>query len=87
MTRVSKLTYRSLADQAAEALTEYIATERLQPGGVLPPEGQLAEQFGVSRPVIREALRVLAGTGAIEIVKGKRSVVRPIDAVRPRRSR
>jgi DNA-binding FadR family transcriptional regulator len=80
MTRVEKLTYRSLADQAAEALSAYIITEGLQPGGLLPSEGQLAEQFGVSRPVIREALRVLAGTGVIEIVKGKGSVVRPIDA-------
>ena len=80
MTRVEKLTYRSLADLAAEALTSYILTEGLRPGGLLPPEGQLAEQFGVSRPVIREALRLLAGTGVIEIVKGKGSVIRPIDA-------
>jgi DNA-binding FadR family transcriptional regulator len=80
MTRVSKLTYRSMADQAAEALSAYIVSEGLQPGSVLPPEGKLAEQFGVSRPVIREALRLLAGTGAIEIVKGKGSVIRPIDA-------
>ncbi len=39
MTRVEKLTYRSMADQAAEALSAYIITEGLQPGGLLPLRG------------------------------------------------
>lgn len=73
-----RLVYQSLGEQAVDALTDYIAEEGLEPGQHLPGEGALAEQFGVSRPVIREALKTLAGMGVVEIAKGKSPVVLPI---------
>jgi GntR family transcriptional regulator, transcriptional repressor for pyruvate dehydrogenase complex len=73
-----KLQYRALSDQAVEALNEYIVDNGVKPGEALPGEEALAELFGVSRPVVREALRKLAGMGVVEIAKGKGTIVRPI---------
>lgn len=47
-----------------------IGLGRLTPGQRLPPEREYAEQLGVSRVTLREALRVLEGEGAIEIRRG-----------------
>lgn len=57
----------------------FIEAEDLKPGKVLPPENQLAADLGVSRPIIREALKSLAGQGVIEVVSGKGAVVKPLD--------
>ena len=43
----------------------------------LPSESSLAESFGVSRRVIREALRVLSVQGLVEISQGKKTKVKP----------
>lgn len=48
-----------LSDKVAEALTESILSNRLAVGDRLPSERALCEQFGVSRPVVREAVRSL----------------------------
>jgi DNA-binding FadR family transcriptional regulator len=47
-----------------------IAEGRLGPGDRLPGERQLMEEFGVSRPTIREAMRVLQATGIVESTAG-----------------
>lgn len=74
-----KLSRETLAEQAARNLIAFIEAEQLKPGKLLPPENQLAADFGVSRPVIREALKSLEGKGIIEVVSGKGAVVRPLD--------
>ncbi len=74
-----ELSRETLAEQIARQLGEYIVAEDLKPGEMLPSETRLAEQFGVSRPVVREALRSLAGQGVIEVVSGKGALVRPMD--------
>ena len=43
-----------------------IVTGRHETGSVLPGEIEIAEQFGVSRSVVREALRMLSARGLIE---------------------
>lgn len=43
-----------------------IVTGRIEPGEVLPGEIEIAEKFGVSRSVVREALRMLSARGLIE---------------------
>ena len=75
-----KITRGTLADQVTERLQEYIEGQHLKPGDLLPSETSLASSFGVSRPVIREALKNLEGKGVIEIVNGKGALVRPIDS-------
>ena len=75
-----KITRGTLADQVTNRLLEYIETQHLKPGDLLPSETSLVASFGVSRPVIREALKSLAGKGIIEIVNGKGALIRPVDS-------
>jgi GntR family transcriptional repressor for pyruvate dehydrogenase complex len=59
-----------LSDKVTQAIIETIASNRLKPGDVLPPERELGKQFGVSRTVIREAVRALAAKGLLEVRSG-----------------
>jgi GntR family transcriptional repressor for pyruvate dehydrogenase complex len=74
----------SLADLVTEALTERIESGAIPAGGRLPSERELALQFDVSRVIVREALRSLQATGAIEVRRGRGAFVRraPADTVR-----
>ena len=76
---IPKLSYESLADQVKTHLLEYIHARGMRPGDVLPAEHKLAAEFGVSRPVIREALKALEGMSVVEVSKGKGAVVRALD--------
>jgi len=62
----------------AEDLANEILTE-LAPGASLPSEAELAERFSVSRLTIREAVKLLAGRGLLELARGRRAVVREPD--------
>ncbi len=75
-----KLNHGTLADQVAERLLEDISAQGLKPDEFLPSETSLAASFGVSRPVIREALKNLEGKGVVEIINGKGALIRPIDS-------
>src|SRR5437667_11462629 len=50
----------------AHELLVLILSGRFRAGDRLPPERQLASAFGVSRPTVRQALRVLAENGLVE---------------------
>jgi DNA-binding FadR family transcriptional regulator len=54
-----------LADKVASAVADSIASGRLEPGDKLPSERELGELFGVSRPVVREAVRSLTAKGLL----------------------
>jgi GntR family transcriptional regulator, transcriptional repressor for pyruvate dehydrogenase complex len=60
-----------LSDEIAGQIAQVIREGRYQPGQVLPPERELAGQFNVSRPVLREALRILEIQGLITIHHGR----------------
>jgi GntR family transcriptional repressor for pyruvate dehydrogenase complex len=60
-----------LADKVASRILEVIVESPLGAGQALPSERDLGEQFGVSRTVIREALRTLAGKGVVEMGQGR----------------
>lgn len=47
-----------------------IVNKKFKPGDALPQEKRMAEQFGVSRQILREALRALEAIGMLEIKKG-----------------
>ncbi|MDP9362664.1 MAG: FadR family transcriptional regulator [Chloroflexota bacterium] len=63
------------AELSAE-LEEAILSGRLAVGEKLPSERELAERHGVSRPVVREAMRGLAGRNLVEVVPGRGAYVR-----------
>lgn len=71
---------RTLAQQAAELIVLHIDKEHLVPGALLPSEAQLAGQFGVSRPVLREAMRLLEANGVVTVVNGRGAMVKPLGA-------
>jgi DNA-binding FadR family transcriptional regulator len=77
---LTKLSRETLAEQAARNLLAFIEAQDLKPGKLLPPESQLAADFGVSRPIIREALKSLEGKGIVEVVSGKGAVVKQLDS-------
>jgi GntR family transcriptional repressor for pyruvate dehydrogenase complex len=72
---------RALPEELASALAEEIRQGRLAPGDYLPPEPRLVTRFGVSRPVVREATKILEARGLVEIRRGIGVIVR--DAPRP----
>jgi GntR family transcriptional repressor for pyruvate dehydrogenase complex len=51
----------------------------IRPGDPLPTEHTLAAQFGVSRTVIREAVRVLVGKGLVAVKHGSGMQAQPSD--------
>jgi DNA-binding FadR family transcriptional regulator len=61
-------------------LRERILSGALTVGSSLPSERDLAVQLGVSRPVLREALRALAMIGVVEIRHGAGTLLRRPDA-------
>ena len=56
-----------------------IVSGRLAPGDRLPAEAKLCEAYGVSRPVLREATRVLVAKGLVLSKPRLGSIVRPRD--------
>lgn len=66
---------RRLADIVYEQLFRLIARGEFPKGCKLPPEGELGTRFGVSRPVIRDALSRLKGEGFVRSQRGSGNVV------------
>lgn len=77
---IQKVKRNTLSEQVTQSLIAMIDAQDLVPGDALPSEGQLAEEFGASRPVIREALKTLQGEGLIEIITGKNAVIKPVSS-------
>lgn len=59
------------SEQIALEIRRYLEREGLQPGDRIGTEQQLATEFGVSRPTLREALRLLAGSHLIRVNRGR----------------
>ena len=55
-----------LSDRVACQLLELVQERQLQPGARLPTERALAEQMGVSRTALREAIQRLSSRGVLE---------------------
>src|ERR1700680_2909057 len=60
------------AELIAERLRGQIIRGELTEGDALPNETELVEKFGVSRPTLREALRVLESESLLDITRGMR---------------
>lgn len=69
----------TLVERVAESILERIVGGELKPGDKLPSERELGEQFGVSRTVVREAVRGLTGRGVVAVRAGSGLRVAAID--------
>ncbi|HEY6727034.1 MAG TPA: GntR family transcriptional regulator [Polyangiaceae bacterium] len=65
--------YHQLATSLSAAITE----GRFKPGERLPSEPELARRFGVTRPTVRQATRLLAERRLVEAKRGSGTFVRP----------
>lgn len=66
----------SLSEQAASRIMDMILVEkRFQPGDKLPNEMELAQELGISRVTLREAVRILCTRGLVEIQRGRGTFV------------
>ncbi|TAM65306.1 MAG: FadR family transcriptional regulator [Mycobacterium sp.] len=59
-----------MSDQVAAQIRRMIARGELVDGDWLPTEAELIERFGVSRPTLREAFRLLEGDSLVTIRRG-----------------
>ena len=66
-----------LSDRIADSILSMITVEqRFLPGSKLPNENILSEELKVSRTTLREAIRILATEGILEIRRGRGTFVR-----------
>jgi GntR family transcriptional regulator, transcriptional repressor for pyruvate dehydrogenase complex len=64
-----------LYEQIVQQVEESIHKGALKPGNQLPPERELAHQFGVSRTAVREAVKALREKGLVEAYPGRGTFV------------
>lgn len=65
----------NISDAVARRVETQILDGSLPPGKKIPSERQLSQTLGVSRPLVREALRELRGRGVIKTEHGRGSFV------------
>jgi GntR family transcriptional repressor for pyruvate dehydrogenase complex len=64
-----------VSDEVAEQIRRLIVGDQLAEGARLPAERDLADRFGVSRPMVSQALRMLSLMGLVEIRRGSGAYV------------
>lgn len=60
----------ALSERIIAGISDAVVSGELAPGDRLPPERELAEQFGVSRTVVRDAVKTLSGRGILRARRG-----------------
>lgn len=69
---------KKVSAQIAEQIRASILAGEFAPGDKLPPERELAEMFGVSRPSVREALNVLSSSGLVMSYQGGGTIIKSL---------
>lgn len=69
----------TLSEQACNQIKDAICQGSVAPGDILS-ENQIAQQLGMSRTPVREALRALASEGFVEIRNGIGAYVKPLSS-------
>ncbi|UPK73137.1 FadR family transcriptional regulator [Nocardioidaceae bacterium SCSIO 66511] len=67
----------SVSARIVRQVEQLIHEESLQAGDRLPSEREMAQLLGVSRPSLREAVRILEAHGRLEVKHGRGVFVRP----------
>ena len=62
---------QTLAERVADSIEDSIVRGAVRGGDMLPTEPEMAEQFGVSRAVVRDATRMLAAQGLVAAQHGR----------------
>jgi len=75
-------TTRTGSEELAHELARRIFEKKLKKGAKLPPERELAVQFGVARNVVREAIKRLEAMGVLRCRHGSGAYVQDMDFVR-----
>jgi DNA-binding FadR family transcriptional regulator len=70
---VTRIRVPKTSEIVADKIRAQIIRGELTEGDFLPPEGQLMESLGISRPTLREAFRILEAEGLISVVRGSRT--------------
>ena len=68
-----------LYERVVDKVLDLISSGAWKPGYRLPPERELSEAFGVSRTVVREAVKALEARGVLESTTGSGVSVRQVD--------
>ena len=68
--QAASLVYQPGYETTAGKIAELITKSGLEPGDRLPTEQALADQLGVSRTVVREAVKLLSATGVVRARRG-----------------
>ena len=68
------------ASRIFQALLADISEGRLKPGDSLASEQALMDRFGVSRTMVRDAVAMLAGIGAVDRARGRTGVIQQVDS-------
>ncbi|MGW5446152.1 FadR/GntR family transcriptional regulator [Streptomyces asiaticus] len=69
----------SLTDKAIARIRELIQSGELPPGAKLPPEQQLATELGLSRNLMREAVRALVVARVLDVRRGDGTYVTSLE--------
>lgn len=70
--RMSPIRVPKTSEVVASRIRKAIVSGELQTGDSLPAEAQLIERYGVSRPTLREAIRILESERMITVSRGAR---------------
>ena len=76
---------QSLHDEILSRLRDHIVEGNIADGGRVP-ERQLCEMLSISRTPLREALKVLAAEGLVELLPNRGARVRGFERAGPRRT-
>ena len=71
---------QTLTERAQHQFEELIVSGKLMPGDRLPSENEMGKMLGVSRTVVREAVRLLSARGLVEARSGSGVYVRELNS-------
>jgi len=71
-----------LSTRVTEEMLEAIVSGRFKPGDRLPSEREMGDEFGVSRSVIREAVRSLHAKGVVDVSPGRGARISEVSSSR-----
>ena len=70
MSSIETMIPKNKSEHVAQLLLERIISANLEPGSSFGTEADLLQQFSVSRPTLRESLRILEAQGVLELRPG-----------------